>query len=144
MVCQEKILDTRSPPLYNAQVAITGGFFLAGRDLLDQRIRDGLLFDAYGAMLTEKQRMACDLVLMNDLSLAEAAERLEVSRQGVHDLVTRSREHMEELESSLGLMKKTAILEEITELLEEYEDALPAGFREKMSELMKRDANDDK
>ena len=35
--------------------------------------------------------MACEMILMQDLSLSEAAEALGVSRQGVHDLITRAR-----------------------------------------------------
>ena len=107
------------------------------RDSLHQRIRDGLLLDAYGPLLTEKQRLACELVLVNDLSLAEAAESLEVSRQGVHDLVARSREHMEELESSLRLLEKDEQLEAAAELLEEHKEKLPQLFYIKMKQILK-------
>ena len=92
---------------------------------LAQRIRDGLLFDAYGSLLTEKQRSACEMVLIQDLSLAEAAQNLCVSRQGVHDLLTRSREHMESIEGSLGILEKDALLEEIGELTDRNKERLP-------------------
>ena len=107
------------------------------RDSLNQRIRDGLLLDAYGPLLTEKQRLACELVLISDLSLAEAAESLEVSRQGDHDLVARSRERMEELEGSLRLLEKDAQLETAAELLEENQAKLPREFYIKMKETLK-------
>ena len=98
---------------------------------LQQRIRDGLLLDAYSSLLTEKQRLACEMTLLQDLSLSEAAESLGVSRQGVHDLVTRSREHMENCERSLGLIEKNNILEEMENYLDENKDRLPQDFYDK-------------
>ncbi len=98
---------------------------MSEKDYLDQRIRDGLLLDTYGAKLTEKQRMACDMVLMQDLSLAEAAETLGVSRQGVHDLIMRSREHMEEFETAFGLVARRQTMEQ---MLDENRGRLPEDF----------------
>ena len=98
---------------------------MAEKDSLDQRIRDGLLLDNYGAQLTEKQRMACEMILMQDLSLSEAAETLGVSRQGVHDLITRAREHMEEYEKSFGLIARRQQMEQV---LEENRERLPEDF----------------
>lgn len=109
---------------------------MAEIDSLNQRIRDGLLLDSYGALLTERQRRACGLILIDDLSLAEAASALGVSRQGVHDLIARSREHMEALDSSLGLVKKNAALDEISRLLAEYGDRLPRDFHGKVMEAL--------
>ena len=43
-------------------------------DPLFQRIRDGRLLDLYGSLITEKQRLACEMVLLGDFSMAEAAE----------------------------------------------------------------------
>lgn len=103
---------------------------------LQQRIRDGLLLDAYGSLLTEKQRLACEMVLLQDLSLAEAAETLGVSRQGVHDLVTRSKEHMEGTERSLGLLEKENRREQMTQMLEENKTRLPKDFYETFSSLL--------
>ena len=40
------------------------------------------------------------------------AEKLGASRQAVHDLVSRSRDRLEELESLLGFRKREALLEE--------------------------------
>lgn len=97
-------------------------------DSLGQRIRDGLLLDVYGALITEKQRLACEMVLLQDLSLSEAAGSLNVSRQGVHDLITRAREHMENAEKALGLLEKESKYGEILRLLEENQGHLPEDF----------------
>lgn len=98
---------------------------MAEKDSLNQRVRDGLLLDNYGAQLTEKQRMACEMILIQDLSLSEAAETLGVSRQGVHDLITRAREHMEEYEKSFGLIARRQQMEQV---LEENRERLPEDF----------------
>ncbi|MCC8057054.1 sigma factor-like helix-turn-helix DNA-binding protein [Cloacibacillus sp.] len=98
---------------------------MAEKDSLNQRVRDGLLLDNYGLQLTEKQRMACEMILMQDFSLSEAAETLGVSRQGVHDLITRAREHMEEYEKSFGLIARRQQMEQV---LEENRERLPEDF----------------
>lgn len=104
---------------------------------LQQRIRDGLLLDSYSSLLTEKQRLACEMTLLQDLSLSEAAEALGVSRQGVHDLVTRSREHMENCEKSLGLIEKNNTLEEMENYLDENKDRLPQDFYDKFKIMLR-------
>lgn len=106
---------------------------MAVRDSLNQRVRDGLLLDCYGSQLTEKQRMACEMVLTQDLSLAEAAESLGVSRQGVHDLVARSREHMEGLERAFGLIGRRR---EMERMLEEYRERLPQEFYSSFKKIL--------
>ncbi|MCD7951470.1 MAG: DNA-binding protein [Synergistaceae bacterium] len=98
---------------------------MAEKDSLNQRVRDGLLLDNYGLQLTEKQRMACEMILMQDFSLSEAAETLGVSRQDVHDLITRAREHMEEYEKSFGLIARRQQMEQV---LEENRERLPEDF----------------
>ncbi|WP_255376016.1 sigma factor-like helix-turn-helix DNA-binding protein [Cloacibacillus sp. An23] len=109
---------------------------LAEKDSLNQRVRDVLLFDTYGQRLTEKQRMACDMILMRDFSLAEAAESLGVSRQGVHDLVARAREHMEDCESSFGLVSMRNRLEAMRRALDENKSRLPEDFYRDFMKLL--------
>lgn len=109
---------------------------MSEKDSLSQRVRDVLLYDVYGGLLTEKQREACDMILMEDLSLAEAAEKLKVSRQGVHDLITRARENMEDSEKSLGLLARQAKMEELQELLDENKERLPDDFYKSFTKLL--------
>ena len=65
-----------------------------------------LLFDYYGDMLTDRQRMCLDLRYNQDLSLAEIAEELGVSRQGVHDNIIRAEAHLEKMEAKTGCVRR--------------------------------------
>ena len=65
-----------------------------------------LLFDYYGDLLTERQRMCFDLRHNQDLSLGEIAEELGVSRQNVHELITRSVQKLRRYEEALGAAKR--------------------------------------
>ena len=134
--CQVIILDRGARPEYNSLVHWDRSDILQDSDSLGQRIRDGLLLDVYGALITEKQRLACEMVLLQDLSLSEAAGSLKVSRQGVHDLITRAREHMENAEKALGLLEKESKYGELLELLENNRDQLPEEFYIKMKNLL--------
>ncbi len=76
-----------------------------------------LLFDTYGAMLTEKQRLCWDLRYNQDLSLGEIGELEGISRQAVRDNLVRTQALMEELEEKLGLVRKSAQLQTALEEL---------------------------
>ena len=65
-----------------------------------------LLFDYYGDMLTERQRMCLDLRYNQDLSLAEIAEELNVSRQGVHDNLSRAEALLRNMEEKTGFVRR--------------------------------------
>lgn len=65
-----------------------------------------LLFDYYGNLLTDRQRMCFDLRHNQDLSLAEIAEELHVSRQGVHDNLTRAEALLRNMEEKTGCVRR--------------------------------------
>ena len=65
-----------------------------------------LLFDYYGELLTERQRMCFDLRHNQDLSLAEIAEELNVSRQGVHDNLSRAEALLMNMEEKTGCVRR--------------------------------------
>ena len=67
-------------------------------------MRQSLLLDFYGELLTEKQRSCYDLHINEDLSLAEIAEQLGVSRQGVWDNIRRAEAALKEIEDKTGLI----------------------------------------
>ncbi len=73
---------------------------------MDELLRQSLLFDFYGELLTEHQRTVYEEVVQNDLSYSEAAEMFGISRQGVHELVKRSGEILEGYEKKLHLVER--------------------------------------
>ena len=74
--------------------------------LLKKTIKITMLFDFYGSMLTEKQQQIIKSYFYDDLSLAEVADNIGISRQGVYDHLHRSEESLEKYEANLGLLKK--------------------------------------
>ena len=65
-----------------------------------------LLYDYYGDLLTERQKMCFDLRHNQDLSLAEIAEELNVSRQGVHDNLSRAEALLKNMEEKTGCVRR--------------------------------------
>ena len=100
-----------------------------------KRIRDTLLLDTYGALLTEKQRLACEMTWFEDLSLAETAEALGISRQGVHDQITKARENMENFDNALSLLAHQEKLEQLSALLKKHKAVLPEELLQAFDKL---------
>ncbi|MDR2502461.1 MAG: DNA-binding protein [Oscillospiraceae bacterium] len=72
------------------------------------------LLDAFGALLTNKQREYCEMYYYEDLSLAEIAENVGVSVPGVHDTVIRGVAKMREAEHRLGVVaRRDKLLERV-------------------------------
>ena len=67
-----------------------------------------LLFDYYGELLSEKQRVCFDLYYNQDLSLSEIASELGITRQGVHDSLSRAETALGEFERVTGCIARTA------------------------------------
>lgn len=65
-----------------------------------------VLMDFYGGLLTEKQRDSLELYYEQDCSLAEIAEDMDISRQGVRDFIKRGEKQLYEFEEKLELVKK--------------------------------------
>lgn len=65
-----------------------------------------LLFDYYGELLTQRQQQCFDMRYNQDLSLAEIAEELQVSRQGVHDNLSRAEALLRNMEEKTGCVRR--------------------------------------
>ncbi len=74
---------------------------------LEHSVELGTLCACYGGLLTEKQRRALLLHCDEDLSLAEVAAEMNVSRQNVHELILRSERKLRRYEAALGLAGQT-------------------------------------
>lgn len=73
-----------------------------GPERLEKSVEIGMLYAFYGGLLTQKQQDALRLHYEEDLSLGEIAEELEVSRQNVHELISRSAQKLRKYEQALG------------------------------------------
>ena len=98
---------------------------------MEQMIRLALLYDFYGELLTEKQRAVFEMSNFNDMSLAEVAEELGITPQGVRDFLKRTQAILNDYESALELVKKHAERKKIIEELTDMVNTLRISFTEK-------------
>ena len=75
-------------------------------NLMEKIVRQTLLFDFYGELLTEHQKSVYSDVISEDLSYSEIAESYNISRQGVFDLIKRCDRILEGYEEKLHLLDK--------------------------------------
>lgn len=86
---------------------------------MSKDLRVSVLMDFYGELLTEKQRETLDYYYNRDFSLAEIAQHMDISRQGVRDFIKRGEKQLADFEEALGLVKKFT---EINSRVDELED----------------------
>ena len=73
---------------------------------MESFVKQTLLYDFYGELLTDRQKQVYESVVLEDYSLSEVAEDLGISRQGVHDMIRRCNRILEEYEEKLHLVEK--------------------------------------
>ena len=73
---------------------------------LDELINLSMLYDFYGELLSDNKKRVFEDYILNDLSLSEIADQLDISRQGVHDIVKRCTKELKDYEDRLSLVKK--------------------------------------
>ena len=98
-----------------------------------------LLYDYYGDLLTDRQRECFELRYYQDLSLGEIGEELGISRQGVHDNLSRAEALLRNMEAKTGcagrdqLCRKAAgSILEAARLLRQMEDPAVSALAEKI------------
>ena len=79
---------------------------------MEKIVRQSLLFDFYGELLTEHQKNIYEDVVMNDMSYSEIARVYGISRQGIYDMVKRCDKILEDYENKLKLVEKFVIARE--------------------------------
>lgn len=63
--------------------------------------------EAYGSLLTARQRQVWELVYDQDWSLTEVAAALDITRAAVAELLKRSADHLEGLEARMALVAES-------------------------------------
>lgn len=107
--------------------------------MFEKNLEIGFLLDFYGDVLSERKRTVLDYYYNNDMSLAEIAEEIGISRQGVRELIKKSGDELLFYEEKLGLAKRFCDAEEqAVQLLAMMEEAhIPSTIREAAEELIK-------
>ena len=99
-------------------------------------MRLGFLLAFYQEVLEEHPRRIMKSYYEDDLSLAEIAEGVGISRQGVRHIIKRAEEQLLFLEDRLRLAERFSLLDRIkTEILDV---ATTLGEREQCDDLAKR------
>lgn len=84
---------------------------------MEKIVKQGLLYDFYGELLTEHQRNIFEDAVYNDMSLTEIADEYGISKQGVHDLIKRCNKILEDYEDKLHMIRRyESIREDVHEL----------------------------
>ena len=65
-----------------------------------------LLYDYYGDLLTDRQKECIEMRYYQDLSLGEIAGELGISRQGVHENLSRAEALLRNMEAKTGCVNR--------------------------------------
>ena len=98
-----------------------------------------VLLDFYGDMLTPKQREFLEYYYNDDLSLAEIAANVGITRQGVRDAIKRSECQLTEMEQRLQLVRR---FREVQEGLRDIADCAAKIGIENRKTALSREIND--
>lgn len=79
---------------------------------MDKMLKQALLFDFYGELLTEHQKSIYEDFVLNDYSLSEIGEDRNISRQGVYDIIKRCDKLLNGYEDKLHLVQKFLMVKE--------------------------------
>ncbi len=100
--------------------------------MFEKNLNIGYLLDFYGDLLSERKKSAMEMYYNEDLSLAEIAQEMGISRQGVHETIKKSEEELLFYEEKLGLAKRLLKVEKYADDLVRLsaENDLPEEIKE--------------
>ena len=78
------------------------------------------LLDLYGVLLTQNQLMIMEYYYMDDLSLSEIGENLNITRSAVYDTIKKSNNILIEYENKLKLLEKENYKRELIANIEKF------------------------
>jgi len=79
---------------------------------MEKIVKQSLLYDFYGELLTEHQKSVYEDYVLNDIGISEIAEERGISRQGVHDLIKRCDKILDGYEEKLHLLERFSQVKE--------------------------------
>ena len=105
--------------------------------MFEKNLNVGYLLDFYGELLPERKRAVLDMYYNEDYSLAEIADEIGISRQGVRNIIKKTETELFFYEEKLGLAKKLLTVEKYSEslcrLADEHE--LPTHIKNEILQL---------
>lgn len=101
--------------------------------MFEKDLKIAYLLDFYGEVLTERKKEVLDMYYNEDLSLAEIAEQIGISRQGVRELIKKAEEELSFLEEKLALAEKMSALKR------HCDNMLSIAENEEISPTLKRE-----
>ena len=97
-------------------------------DPMNNIARESLLYDFYGKLLTDKKRSVMECYHEDDMSLAEIADEMGISRAAVHDSLKSAEKQLEKYEEAFGLLeryeKAGALAEEADAIISDLESKI--------------------
>jgi len=111
-------------------------------DLPAKRQYVNLLFDFYGSLLTQKQAECFTLRYIDDYSLAEIAQELNITPQAAVDFLKRALSSLERYEEHLSLVqkhiKRQSLSEDLTIKLNTFEQTILNGSATDITKSMQK------
>lgn len=80
---------------------------------MEKIVKQGLLYDFYGELLTPHQKSVYEALVYNDYTISEIATEFQVSRQAASDLIKRINKILESYEEKLKLVEKFSNIKSI-------------------------------
>ena len=102
---------------------------------LERAVEMGTLCAFYGGLLTQRQQEAMRLHYQEDESLGEIARELGVTRQNVHEMITRGEQRLRQIEEAVGGAARARKTVSDLRLAKEYLQPLAAGSEEARAAL---------
>ena len=106
--------------------------------MFEKNLELGYLLDFYGELLSERKQTVMEMYYNEDLSLAEIAAEIGISRQGARDIIKKSEEELFFFEEKLGLAQKLKNVSQKASELKAIscEIELPKEYKNKHAELI--------
>ena len=97
-----------------------------------------LLFDYYGDLLTERQKLCFDMRHNQDLTLGEIAGELGISRQGVFDNLSRAEALLRNMVEKTGCVRRDLHNRRTMQTIVETAEVLAKNSSPTVSELARK------
>lgn len=105
---------------------------------MEKNVTVSILLDIYGKTLTDKQQDVLDLYYNENLSLAEIADEIGITRQAVRDCIVKGEKKLFNLEEKIGIMEKMNYQEkQLQKILSELAQIQVKDSDEQINDIIK-------